>query len=79
MKKTHSTSQLLGIVFVFATFIISNGRTLNSNNPMIRAVNLGGWLVTEGWMKPSLFDSIPNKDFLVCFQFILIFESHFDF
>ncbi|KAJ0732930.1 putative glucan 1,3-beta-glucosidase [Helianthus annuus] len=31
---------------------------------MIKAVNLGGWLVTEGWMKPSLFDSIPNKDFL---------------
>ncbi|XP_047323746.1 probable glucan 1,3-beta-glucosidase A [Impatiens glandulifera] len=30
----------------------------------IRAVNLGGWLVTEGWIKPSLFDSIPNKDFL---------------
>ncbi|KAL8233425.1 hypothetical protein R6Q59_019525 [Mikania micrantha] len=31
---------------------------------MIKAVNLGGWLVTEGWMKPSLFDSIPNKDLL---------------
>ncbi|XP_065848090.1 probable glucan 1,3-beta-glucosidase A [Euphorbia lathyris] len=30
----------------------------------IKAVNLGGWLVTEGWIKPSLFDSIPNKDFL---------------
>ncbi|KAJ1392048.1 Glycoside hydrolase, family 5 [Sesbania bispinosa] len=30
----------------------------------VKAVNLGGWLVTEGWMKPSLFDGIPNKDFL---------------
>ncbi|KAE8666825.1 putative Pollen-specific protein C13 precursor [Hibiscus syriacus] len=30
----------------------------------IRAVNLGGWLVTEGWIKPSLFDGIVNKDFL---------------
>lgn len=30
----------------------------------VRAVNLGGWLVTEGWMKPSLFDGICNKDFL---------------
>ncbi|XP_077214111.1 putative glucan 1,3-beta-glucosidase A [Tasmannia lanceolata] len=29
-----------------------------------RAVNLGGWLVTEGWIKPSLFDGIPNKDLL---------------
>ncbi|KAI4988088.1 hypothetical protein ZWY2020_029718 [Hordeum vulgare] len=30
----------------------------------VRAVNLGGWLVTEGWILPSLFDSIPNKDLL---------------
>ncbi|XP_043693518.1 probable glucan 1,3-beta-glucosidase A [Telopea speciosissima] len=30
----------------------------------IKAVNLGGWLVTEGWIKPSLFDGIPNKDLL---------------
>ncbi|GFZ10029.1 hypothetical protein Acr_21g0006280 [Actinidia rufa] len=30
----------------------------------VRAVNLGGWLVTEGWIKPSLFDGIPNKNFL---------------
>ncbi|KAL5224209.1 hypothetical protein ABZP36_010848 [Zizania latifolia] len=32
--------------------------------PPILAVNLGGWLVTEGWILPSLFDGIPNKDFL---------------
>ncbi|XP_023772625.1 probable glucan 1,3-beta-glucosidase A [Lactuca sativa] len=71
MKITHSKSQLLGIVSVFAMFIFSNGRTINSNNELIRAVNLGGWLVAEGWMKPSLFDSIPNKDFLdgVALQF----------
>ncbi|KAK8580308.1 hypothetical protein V6N12_070588 [Hibiscus sabdariffa] len=30
----------------------------------VRAVNLGGWLVAEGWIKPSLFDGIVNKDFL---------------
>ncbi|KAJ4965932.1 hypothetical protein NE237_017781 [Protea cynaroides] len=30
----------------------------------IKAVNLGGWLVTEGWIKPSLFDGIPNNDLL---------------
>ncbi|XAR62181.1 Glucan 1,3-beta-glucosidase [Bertholletia excelsa] len=33
-------------------------------NAPVRAANLGGWLVTEGWIKPSLFDGIPNKDFL---------------
>ncbi|XP_076890801.1 putative glucan 1,3-beta-glucosidase A [Bidens hawaiensis] len=64
MKTLNSNGQLLGIVSVFALFIISNGQTSNTSNQMIRAVNLGGWLVVEGWMKPSLFDSIPNKDFL---------------
>ncbi|XP_066378353.1 probable glucan 1,3-beta-glucosidase A [Miscanthus floridulus] len=28
----------------------------------VRAVNLGGWLVTEGWIKPSLFYGIRNND-----------------
>ncbi|KAK8445166.1 hypothetical protein SEVIR_9G270300v4 [Setaria viridis] len=32
--------------------------------PPIRAVNLGGWLLTEGWILPSLFDGIPNNDLL---------------
>ncbi|KAK4256701.1 hypothetical protein QN277_006391 [Acacia crassicarpa] len=30
----------------------------------LRAVNLGNWLIIEGWMKPSLFDGIINKDLL---------------
>ncbi|CAL8164217.1 unnamed protein product [Prunus armeniaca] len=30
----------------------------------VRGVNLGGWLVVEGWIKPSLFDAIPNGDML---------------
>ncbi|KAK2984209.1 hypothetical protein RJ640_006668 [Escallonia rubra] len=29
-----------------------------------KAVNLGAWLVAEGWMNPSLFANIPNKDLL---------------
>lgn len=33
----------------------------------VRGVNLGGWLVIEGWIKPSLFDGIPNEDMLVSF------------
>ncbi|KAF7815584.1 Actin cross-linking [Senna tora] len=31
----------------------------------VRGTNLGGWLVIEGWIKPSLFHAIPNKDFLL--------------
>ncbi|CAO2188984.1 unnamed protein product [Urochloa humidicola] len=30
----------------------------------VRAVSLGGWLVIEGWILPSLFDGIPNKDLM---------------
>lgn len=30
-----------------------------------KAVNLGNWFVIEKWMKPSLFDGIPNNDLLV--------------
>ncbi|KAJ7945441.1 Glucan 1,3-beta-glucosidase [Quillaja saponaria] len=30
----------------------------------VKGVNLGGWLVIEGWIKPSLFDGIPNGDML---------------
>ncbi|GMY11317.1 probable glucan 1,3-beta-glucosidase A [Fagus crenata] len=35
-----------------------------SSNLPFKAVNLGCWLVTEGWMKPSLFQGIPNQDVL---------------
>ncbi|XP_058768019.1 probable glucan 1,3-beta-glucosidase A [Vicia villosa] len=33
-------------------------------NLQLKAVNLGNWLVIEGWMKPSLFDGIINNDLL---------------
>lgn len=36
-------------------------------NSKVRGVNLGGWLVIEGWIKPSLFDGISNGDMLVRF------------
>jgi len=34
-------------------------------------VNLGNWLVAEGWMEPSRFDGIVNKDLLVSFPYKL--------
>lgn len=52
----------------------SYGRVNLSSTFKVKAVNLGGWLVTEGWIKPSLFDGIPNKDFLVC---IMLNQLHF--
>ncbi|MBA0824576.1 hypothetical protein Goarm_021235 [Gossypium armourianum] len=41
----------------------SHAQNANLNLPL-RAVNLGNWLVTEGWMQPSRFDGIVNKDLL---------------
>ncbi|KAG6521719.1 hypothetical protein ZIOFF_018844 [Zingiber officinale] len=36
----------------------------NGLSEKVRGVNLGGWLVVEGWIRPSLFDGIPNRDML---------------
>ena len=49
-----------------------------SEDSKVKAVNLGGWLVVEGWIKPSLFDGIPNGDMLVSFLskfFFWVYES----
>ncbi|XP_072952667.1 probable glucan 1,3-beta-glucosidase A [Typha angustifolia] len=55
--------------WVFGFFILSwvlSPSTLSSVDGFskIKGVNLGGWLVVEGWIKPSLFDGIPNGDML---------------
>lgn len=60
---TNSLTLLLSICTVlFSLLSFSHGRVEPSFR--IKAVNLGGWLLTEGWIKPSLFDGIPNKDLL---------------
>ncbi|CAO2188615.1 unnamed protein product [Urochloa humidicola] len=54
-------------LFVFgvllSAFRLAHSSTDN-DSVKVRAVNLGGWLVVEGWIKPSLFDGIPNRDML---------------
>lgn len=30
------------------------------NNEKVRGVNLGGWLLTEPWITPSLYDAAPD-------------------
>ncbi|XP_059307432.1 probable glucan 1,3-beta-glucosidase A isoform X4 [Lycium ferocissimum] len=57
------------LVFAFLlcfVLIFSVGHSVEGlhGNSRVRAVNLGGWLVVEGWIKPSLFDDIPNGDML---------------
>ncbi|KAL4379284.1 hypothetical protein GQ457_02G016600 [Hibiscus cannabinus] len=56
-------------VFAFSLFcwlIFSVGFSVEGvhGDSKVRGVNLGGWLVIEGWIKPSLFDGIPNGDML---------------
>ncbi|KAJ0087103.1 hypothetical protein Patl1_08490 [Pistacia atlantica] len=60
----YSTKQLLSLCFLLFMVSFSYGRVNLNPTLKTKAVNLGGWLVTEGWIKPSLFDGIPNKDFL---------------
>ncbi|KAL7262665.1 hypothetical protein ACSBR1_000930 [Camellia fascicularis] len=65
MATAHSTRRhplLCFCIFLSSMLSLSHGSL--TPNFKIRAVNLGGWLVTEKWIKPSLFDGIPNKDFL---------------
>ncbi|KAL5555977.1 hypothetical protein UlMin_038213 [Ulmus minor] len=42
----------------------SHSLAQNASHLPLKAVNLGNWLVIEGWMKPSLFEGIPNNDLL---------------
>ncbi|KAF3447305.1 hypothetical protein FNV43_RR12488 [Rhamnella rubrinervis] len=60
---SSSKTWLLSLGLVLLCMVRGSNGKVDHNN-RVKAVNLGGWLVTEGWMKPSLFDGIPNKDFL---------------
>lgn len=60
-----SYANVVSSLFLFSC-VISLSLAQNADIKLpLRAVNLGNWLVTEGWMKPSRFDDIPNKDLLV--------------
>ncbi|RYR18828.1 hypothetical protein Ahy_B03g063439 isoform B [Arachis hypogaea] len=55
----------LSLVVALCHYVAVAEESGNSSSSLtLRAVNLGNWLLIEGWMKPSLFDGIPNKDLL---------------
>ncbi|XP_062190949.1 probable glucan 1,3-beta-glucosidase A isoform X2 [Phragmites australis] len=60
MRLPHASLLIVGVL---SAFQISHSST-DDDFSKVRAVNLGGWLVVEGWIKPSLFDGIPNRDML---------------
>ncbi|GMN33679.1 hypothetical protein TIFTF001_004294 [Ficus carica] len=58
-------SVYLNLLLAFYFFCVSSlSHAENSIQLPLKAVNLGNWLVIEGWMKPSLFYGIPNNDLL---------------
>ncbi|KAH7683517.1 Glucan 1,3-beta-glucosidase protein [Dioscorea alata] len=65
MRSMAQTQVPIALTFS-VLFLISISHAARSTPPpsKLKAVNLGGWLVTEGWIKPSLFDAIPNNDLL---------------
>ncbi|MQL96584.1 hypothetical protein Taro_029262 [Colocasia esculenta] len=54
----------LAIAFAVCCCILLLSMDAVTGFKKVRGVNLGGWLVIEGWIKPSLFDDIPNGDML---------------
>ncbi|XP_039157339.1 probable glucan 1,3-beta-glucosidase A [Eucalyptus grandis] len=54
----HHPLVLLCSLFVFLPSILA--QTADFNLPL-RAINLGNWLVTEGWMMPSRFDGLIGQ------------------
>ncbi|KAL5705440.1 hypothetical protein ACHQM5_023742 [Ranunculus cassubicifolius] len=52
------------LAFILCFCVLHSESQSVDGNFKVRGVNLGGWLVVEGWIKPSLFDGIPNGDML---------------
>ncbi|KAK7318574.1 hypothetical protein RJT34_03277 [Clitoria ternatea] len=63
-KQLFYYTNLVFAFYLSCHYVFAFAQTQNSTLPLLKAVNLGNWLVIEGWMKPSLFDAIPNNDLL---------------
>eukprot|EP01018_Ginkgo_biloba_P020255 Gb_01371 [translate_table: standard] len=70
LNRRKWTQCFVRLAFLLYVFTLCSGRKtldlrrLADGNQKYHSVNLGGWLVIEGWIKLSLFDGIPNKDLL---------------
>uniref|UniRef100_A0A7N1A8R5 Mannan endo-1,4-beta-mannosidase n=1 Tax=Kalanchoe fedtschenkoi TaxID=63787 RepID=A0A7N1A8R5_KALFE len=64
-KSKPLVTRLCALCCYFALLMCGvDGRSVKPGGLKIKAVNLGGWLNTEGWIFPALFDGIVNKDLL---------------
>ncbi|KAJ0981431.1 hypothetical protein J5N97_009686 [Dioscorea zingiberensis] len=62
MASPPSQSKVQLLLFFWVLFPLPHSSVNGFSK--VKGVNLGGWLVVEGWIKPSLFDGIPNGDML---------------
>jgi glucan 1,3-beta-glucosidase len=44
--------------FIYLLFSISVSSALHCNDGTVRGVNLGGWLLLEPWITPSIFEEV---------------------
>ncbi|KAJ0097191.1 hypothetical protein Patl1_27297 [Pistacia atlantica] len=52
------------LLLLYLSWVLSFSLVCSQNDLPVKAASIGNWLLIEGWMKPSLFDGIPNKDLL---------------
>jgi len=56
MRKSHQTGAHVR-TFVALAILAGLGKAASNITEPFRGVNLGGWLVLESWIKPSLYTS----------------------
>ncbi|OCF38646.1 hypothetical protein I317_07567 [Kwoniella heveanensis CBS 569] len=59
---------LLGSAFspTTSTFSVGLSKRASSDEGVIRGVNLGGWLLTEKWITPSLYETDTEDEWHLC-------------
>ena len=55
----------LATVLLVCCCSLDRSKVVAASAQKVAGVNLGGWLVIEKWMRPSLWDGIPESELLV--------------
>jgi len=55
---------MVGLIYILwaITSLLSSTLSSSWDPRVIRGVNIGGWLLTEEWITPSLYDSTDAAD-----------------
>ena len=62
MKSPKATCLCLGIILSCSLFEISHCFKNKCGDDIIRGVNLGGWLLWEPWIVPTIFEEVNVGD-----------------